>query len=201
MNAGSRASPTKASVLYRVNGEATALSLMSSISAPRRTPWPWPSMAQQRRRGGDSGRRPGDGEDQVPGPDDRRIAARAEDVNNLPLNNAVGTVVQGADMRNVDTVFIGGRIRKWCGELAGVELGRVRALAYESRDYLAARGWPPGHPDAGNRPWPAAEWAVNIADTGSPGHDVPPCPAILPLLSASQSECSGLTRAEVVCAR
>jgi hypothetical protein len=39
----------------------------------------------------------------------------------------------------VGTVLIGGHVRNWCGELVGVDLTRVRALAYESRDYLAAR--------------------------------------------------------------
>lgn len=67
------------------------------------------------------------------------MAIRAEDTNNLPLNNAVGTVVQGTDTRNVDTVFVGGQVRKWRGELVGVDIGRVRRLAYESRDYVAAR--------------------------------------------------------------
>jgi cytosine/adenosine deaminase-related metal-dependent hydrolase len=75
----------------------------------------------------------------TPGKQADVVAIRAEDINNLPLNNAIGTVVQGADTGNVDTVFIGGRIRKWCGELVGVDVSRVRALAYESRDYLAAR--------------------------------------------------------------
>jgi cytosine/adenosine deaminase-related metal-dependent hydrolase len=75
----------------------------------------------------------------TPGKQADVVAIRAEDVNNLPLNNAIGTVVQGADTKNVDTVFIGGRIRKWRGELVGVDMNRLRALAYESRDYLAAR--------------------------------------------------------------
>ena len=75
----------------------------------------------------------------TPGKQADLVAIRAEDINNLPLNNAIGTVVQGAGSGNVDTVFIGGRIRKWCGELLGVDVSRVRALAYESRDYLAAR--------------------------------------------------------------
>lgn len=75
----------------------------------------------------------------TPGKQADIVAIRAEDINNLPLNNAVGTVVQGADTRNVDTVFVGGRVRKWCGELVGVDINRLRGLAYESRDYLAAR--------------------------------------------------------------
>ena len=75
----------------------------------------------------------------TPGKQADIVAIRAEDINNLPLNNAIGTVVQGADARNVDTVLVGGQVRKWCGQLVGVDINRVRRLAYESRDYLAAR--------------------------------------------------------------
>jgi cytosine/adenosine deaminase-related metal-dependent hydrolase len=78
----------------------------------------------------------------APGKDADIVAVRAEDVNNLPLNNAVGTVVLGADCRNVDTVFIAGQVRKWRGTLVGQDLGHVRDLAYESRDHVAtASGW------------------------------------------------------------
>jgi 5-methylthioadenosine/S-adenosylhomocysteine deaminase len=75
----------------------------------------------------------------TPGKQADIVVIRAEDINNLPLNNAVGTVVQGTDTRNVDTVFVGGQVRKWCGELVGVDINRVRRLAYESRDYLGGR--------------------------------------------------------------
>jgi 5-methylthioadenosine/S-adenosylhomocysteine deaminase len=71
------------------------------------------------------------------------VAIRAHDVNNLPFNNAVGTVVLGADARNVDTVFVAGEVRKWRGELVGHDLARVRRLARESRDHVAAQaGFP-----------------------------------------------------------
>jgi cytosine/adenosine deaminase-related metal-dependent hydrolase len=75
----------------------------------------------------------------TPGKQADIVAIRGEDINNLPLNNAIGTVVQGTDTKNVDTVFVGGRIRKWRGELLDLDLDRLRKLAYESRDYLAAR--------------------------------------------------------------
>jgi cytosine/adenosine deaminase-related metal-dependent hydrolase len=75
----------------------------------------------------------------TPGKQADVVAVRAEDVNNLPLNNAIGTIVHGTDTKNVDTVFIGGQLRKWRGELVGADMGRLRGLAYESRDYLAAR--------------------------------------------------------------
>jgi cytosine/adenosine deaminase-related metal-dependent hydrolase len=75
----------------------------------------------------------------TPGKQADIVAIRAEEINNLPLNNAIGTIVQGTDTRNVDTVFIGGKLRKWRGELIGADINRVRRLAYESRDYLTAR--------------------------------------------------------------
>jgi cytosine/adenosine deaminase-related metal-dependent hydrolase len=75
----------------------------------------------------------------TPGKQADIVAIRAEDVNNLPLNNAVSTIVQGADTRNIDTVLVGGVVRKWAGELVDVDLPRLRRLAYESRDYLARR--------------------------------------------------------------
>jgi cytosine/adenosine deaminase-related metal-dependent hydrolase len=78
----------------------------------------------------------------TPGKDADVVAIRAEDVNNLPLNNAIGTVVQGADTKNVDIVMIAGELKKWRGALLGVDLDRVRSVAEESRDYLAAKsGW------------------------------------------------------------
>jgi 5-methylthioadenosine/S-adenosylhomocysteine deaminase len=75
----------------------------------------------------------------TPGKQADIVAIRAEEINNLPLNNAIGTIVQGTDTRNVDTVFIGGKLRKWRGELVGADIARVRRLAYESRDYLTAK--------------------------------------------------------------
>jgi cytosine/adenosine deaminase-related metal-dependent hydrolase len=78
----------------------------------------------------------------TPGKQADLVAIRAEDVNNLPLNNAIGTVVQGADTKNVDLVWIAGEVKKWRGALLGLDLDRVRSLAEASRDYLAAKcGW------------------------------------------------------------
>ena len=72
----------------------------------------------------------------TPGKEADIVAIRADDINVLPLNNAVGTVVLGADSRNVDTVFVAGKPRKWRGQLAEHELSAVRRLVTESRDYL-----------------------------------------------------------------
>ena len=72
----------------------------------------------------------------TPGKEADIVMIRADEMNVYPLNNAVGTVVQGADVRNVDTVIIGGAIRKRRGALVGVNVPRFRQLVDESRSYL-----------------------------------------------------------------
>jgi cytosine/adenosine deaminase-related metal-dependent hydrolase len=72
----------------------------------------------------------------TPGKEADVIVIRTDDVNTWPGTNAVGTVVQYAMTPNVDTVIIGGRIKKWDGKLVGVNLDRVRRLALQSRAYL-----------------------------------------------------------------
>ncbi|MER6910387.1 amidohydrolase family protein [Streptomyces sp. NPDC000594] len=64
------------------------------------------------------------------------LVIRAEDINNMPLNDPVGTVVLGSDARNIDTVFVAGRIRKWDGRLLGVDLPALRAEVHASRDHI-----------------------------------------------------------------
>jgi 5-methylthioadenosine/S-adenosylhomocysteine deaminase len=90
----------------------------------------------------------------TPGKEADVILLRMDDVNVMPVNNAYGAVVLGMDARNVDSVFIGGSVRKWRGELVGVDLARVRRLLHDSRDHVVAQaGWPrtalggyaPGH--------------------------------------------------------
>jgi 5-methylthioadenosine/S-adenosylhomocysteine deaminase len=72
----------------------------------------------------------------TPGKEADIVLIRAEDINTMPLGNAVGTVVQQAHTGNVDTVFIGGKLRKWRGNLVGVNLKKHRQLVVESRQYL-----------------------------------------------------------------
>ncbi|MFT4011518.1 MAG: amidohydrolase family protein [Nocardioidaceae bacterium] len=62
------------------------------------------------------------------------IMITADDWNTLPLNNAVGTVVTGADTRNVEAVFVDGRVRKWSHRLVDHDLAGVRARVERSRD-------------------------------------------------------------------
>ena len=46
--------------------------------------------------------------------------------------------MQGTDTRNVDTVFVGGQVRKWRGELVGVDIGGFPA-GLRVAGYVAAR--------------------------------------------------------------
>ena len=67
---------------------------------------------------------------------------RMDAINVLPANNAYGAIVLGMDTSNVDTVFIGGTIRKRGGRLVGVDLARVGREAQASRDFIVSRaGW------------------------------------------------------------
>ncbi len=79
----------------------------------------------------------------TPGKEADIVLLRTDDVNIFPLNNAPGAVVNLMDTRNVDTVFIAGKIMKWRGNLVGVDLNRLRRLAERSRDAILARA---GHP-------------------------------------------------------
>jgi len=68
---------------------------------------------------------------------DARQGSRHRD--DYPSNNAIGTVVAAADIRNVDTVIIGGAIRKFRGKLVGVNMTKFRQQVDESRHYLFQR--------------------------------------------------------------
>lgn len=72
----------------------------------------------------------------TPGKEADLIMLRMDRPNVFPVNDPLGAVVMGMDTGNVDTVMIGGVIRKRHGQLLDVDLDRVRRLAYESRDYV-----------------------------------------------------------------
>jgi cytosine/adenosine deaminase-related metal-dependent hydrolase len=79
----------------------------------------------------------------TPGKEADVILLRMDSINVLPVNNAYGAVVLGMDTSNVDTVFIGGVLKKRAGRLVDVDLDRIGRLAGESRDYVVSKaGWP-----------------------------------------------------------
>ena len=55
----------------------------------------------------------------TPGKQADIVLIRTDDLNLYPPNNALGVVVQAADRGNVDTVIIGGRVRKYRGKVVG----------------------------------------------------------------------------------
>jgi 5-methylthioadenosine/S-adenosylhomocysteine deaminase len=72
----------------------------------------------------------------TPGKEADVIMIRADGINMYPLNNALGAVVQAAEVHNVDTVIIAGSVRKRRGALVGVNMPRYKQLVSESRNYL-----------------------------------------------------------------
>jgi 5-methylthioadenosine/S-adenosylhomocysteine deaminase len=72
----------------------------------------------------------------TPGKEADVIMIRTDGINMYPLNNALGAVVQAAEVHNVDTVIIGGSVRKRRGALVGVNMSRYKQLVSESRNYL-----------------------------------------------------------------
>jgi len=80
----------------------------------------------------------------TPGKEADLLVIRADDINLYPSNNAIGTVVQATERSNVDTVIIGGRIRKYAGKVMGLDMDRLKAMVGESRDHLfKATGYQP----------------------------------------------------------
>lgn len=74
------------------------------------------------------------------------VLLRADAINTIPVVDPIATIVTSADTSNVDTVLVGGEIRKRHGRLVGVDLLRVRGLAENARDAVlgraeAAPGW------------------------------------------------------------
>jgi cytosine/adenosine deaminase-related metal-dependent hydrolase len=72
----------------------------------------------------------------TPGKQADLVLIDAQAINNLPLNNAVATVVLGSESRNVEAVFVAGRPVKWAGSLIDVDLPALRQEIVGSRDRL-----------------------------------------------------------------
>ena len=72
----------------------------------------------------------------TPGKQADVVVIRCDHTNTYPVIDHVSTVVLQADTRNIDTVFVGGRIVKRDGQLVGADLRRARDLAEASLDHL-----------------------------------------------------------------
>src|SRR5688572_13162088 len=76
----------------------------------------------------------------TPGKEADIIMLRADRLNVMPMNNAVGAVVTSMGPQNVDTVLIGGKVMKRNGQLVGVDMRRLAKLGQDAqaRAYKAA---------------------------------------------------------------
>ncbi|MCX4579569.1 amidohydrolase family protein [Streptomyces sp. NBC_01571] len=72
----------------------------------------------------------------TPGKKADLLVIRAEDLNNMPLNDPVATVVLGSDARNITAVLINGDARKWNGQVLDVDLPALRSQVHASREYV-----------------------------------------------------------------
>ena len=72
----------------------------------------------------------------TPGKDADIIILDATRINVAPLNQVPGAVVSLMDRTNVETVIVAGKVRKWKGELLGVDLPHLRQQLEGSRDYV-----------------------------------------------------------------
>ncbi|MYM37638.1 amidohydrolase family protein [Duganella sp. FT94W] len=80
----------------------------------------------------------------TPGKQADLVLIRTGDLNLYPVNNAIGTVVHAAERSNIDTVIIGGRLRKRDGVVVGVDQAKLHAAIDESCTHLFnAAGYQP----------------------------------------------------------
>ncbi|MFI9645474.1 amidohydrolase family protein [Streptomyces sp. NPDC052040] len=72
----------------------------------------------------------------TPGKKADLLVIQAEDLNNMPLNDPIGTIVLGSDTRNISAVLINGEPRKWNGHVLDVDLATLRNEVHASREYV-----------------------------------------------------------------
>jgi 5-methylthioadenosine/S-adenosylhomocysteine deaminase len=75
----------------------------------------------------------------TPGKEADLVLLRADQASLWPMSNAAGTVANMMNPGNVETVFIGGKLRKWRGRLIGVDVARAFRLAGEAREAVMRR--------------------------------------------------------------
>ncbi|MEY9931473.1 cytosine/adenosine deaminase-related metal-dependent hydrolase [Catenulispora sp. GP43] len=84
----------------------------------------------------------------TPGKKADLLVVQAEDLNTMPLNDPIGTIVLGSDARNISAVLINGEPRKWDGRVLDVDLATLRSEVHASREHVLK-------PDTARSPGPA----------------------------------------------
>jgi 5-methylthioadenosine/S-adenosylhomocysteine deaminase len=75
----------------------------------------------------------------TPGKDADIVLLRADRLDIWPLSNAYGTVVNFMNPGHVEAVLIAGKVKKWRGNLVGVDHARIVRMAQEARDGVMKR--------------------------------------------------------------
>jgi 5-methylthioadenosine/S-adenosylhomocysteine deaminase len=75
----------------------------------------------------------------TPGKEADLLILKPDRIDIWPLNNAYGAVVNLMGPAHVESVFIAGRVKKWRGNLVGVDLPHVLQLMQEARDGVLRR--------------------------------------------------------------
>jgi cytosine/adenosine deaminase-related metal-dependent hydrolase len=75
----------------------------------------------------------------TPGKEADIVLLAADRISIWPLNNAPGVVVNLMNPSHVETVFIGGKVKKWRGNLVGVDVPHLLGLVAEARDRVLRR--------------------------------------------------------------
>jgi 5-methylthioadenosine/S-adenosylhomocysteine deaminase len=75
----------------------------------------------------------------TPGKEADIVLLRADRINVWPINNAPSVVANIMNPSHVDTVFVRGKVKKWRGNLTGVDAPRVLRLVKEARDAVLQR--------------------------------------------------------------
>jgi len=75
----------------------------------------------------------------TPGKEADLLILKADSIDVWPLNNAYGAVVNLMGPHHVEAVFIAGRVKKWRGQLVGVDMPRVLRTMQEARDGVLRR--------------------------------------------------------------
>ncbi len=75
----------------------------------------------------------------TPGKDADVLMLRTDQLDVWPLHNAPGTVVNMMNPGHVDTVLIAGKVKKWRGNLVGVDMQRVLRMVAEASQGVIRR--------------------------------------------------------------
>ncbi|MEA2936541.1 MAG: 5-methylthioadenosine/S-adenosylhomocysteine deaminase, partial [Alphaproteobacteria bacterium] len=75
----------------------------------------------------------------TPGKEADIVVLKADRLDIWPLNNAPSVVANLMNPSHVESVFIAGKVRKWRGNLVGVDVPRVLRLAQEAREAVFRR--------------------------------------------------------------